>query len=712
LTYTHDRHQPGRAESELLALTLRIAVLEDLSHLLGRQIPINDACQYITNLIPTIVDAEAAAILLFDAESATFTTAAKAGDRANAVNSLAPGMIAPDSIAHWVAKQEEPLAMAFPTNDHRFSPGIDGLEGRTLRSLACIPMLAQDKTVGVIQVFNRRESPLFLDSEIDLLSALANQAALVIENARLIETLAEKDRQLSSLVEVATKVASSLDLRTVLVEILNAAVSVLGGNAASILLVDKQSGQLFFEAALGDRGLLVERYNLPPGRGIAGWVVKERSPVYVRNAPEDPRFDATVGHLVGLEVHSVLAAPLNVRDESIGVIEVLNPPEGGETEKLTLISAFADHAALAVNNARLLEEARSQLAAPAQAEVADDLAKETEWSASLEQITMDGIILVDSNGHLLRANPAARELLQLRGDALPSLKSLIPDAAFAAALAAQPEGPHSVELGFGTPPNRRHLQARFYQFPNRRTLIAFSDFTSMRTLEQVGDDLRLFASKALLTPLSAIKQTADALLSGAKTPAETTSLLRLISQECDGLLQLVDSMGRLTEVEAGLKLSLQPVSLDDLIRKALASDLITRAQRNISSQVPPDLPPVAADPEKLLQVLLALLSNAIRYSPPESPVTVEAKRHSPRTLSLSVSDQGIGIPDSEMPLIFNKYYAGSTPSPSDKGIGLGLYLVKQLVDAHRGEIQVNSQPGKGSTFTIILPIHQEGSSAY
>jgi GAF domain-containing protein len=311
-----------------------------------------------------VVDADATATLLMNSEHGTFTTAATAGDRSYAVQTVSSQTKVSFSIAHWVAAHKEPLALVSPANDYRFCAEIDALQNWPSRSLACIPMLAHDKVVGVIQVFNKREGPLFSDAELDLLSAVASQAALVIENTRLIEALAEKNRLLSTLTEAARKVASGPDLRSVLEEVLQATVSILGGNAASVLLLDKESGELCFEAALGDKGFLLRHLRLPAGRGIAGWVAKEKETVYVPDVSSDPRFDPSVSTLVGLEVTSILAAPLLIRKEAIGVLEVLNPAADEIEMKIALISCFADHAALAVNNSQLSQEAQARAAAP------------------------------------------------------------------------------------------------------------------------------------------------------------------------------------------------------------------------------------------------------------------------------------------------------------------------------------------------------------
>ena len=129
---------------------------------------------------------------------------------------------------------------------------------------------------------------------------------------------------------------------------------------------------------------------------------------------------------------------------------------------------------------------------------------------------------------------------------------------------------------------------------------------------------------------------------------------------------------------------------------------MTLAVARIVTDISPDLPPVAADYDRLERIILNLLSNALKYSPDGSPVTIRAHRQE-NTIVIAIADQGSGIPPEEQAHIFDRFYRVKAERKAE-GIGLGLYITRLLVEAHGGRIWVESQPGQGSVFSFTLPI--------
>ncbi|HYX40516.1 MAG TPA: ATP-binding protein, partial [Pyrinomonadaceae bacterium] len=143
------------------------------------------------------------------------------------------------------------------------------------------------------------------------------------------------------------------------------------------------------------------------------------------------------------------------------------------------------------------------------------------------------------------------------------------------------------------------------------------------------------------------------------------------------------------------------------LREAMSA-LAREKEIALTTDVPDTLPPARADRAKLRRILVNLLSNAIKFTPKGGRVQLRAERDGATALRISVTDTGVGIPDEDIERLFDKYeQARSRATRSEKGTGLGLYITKQLVELHGGEINVNSEVGKGSTFSFTLPLAQD-----
>lgn len=208
----------------------------------------------------------------------------------------------------------------------------------------------------------------------------------------------------------------------------------------------------------------------------------------------------------------------------------------------------------------------------------------------------------------------------------------------------------------------------------------------------------------LRTPLGILQGHLEALMDGV-LPLELEQIAQ-IHDEVRYLARLVEDLRLLTLAEAGqLRLNREPVDLKRLIEEAVDGIALQAAEKGIhlEVQLPEALPPVLADPIRLRQVLMNLLTNAVRYTPPGGRVTVEA-RDLGRAVQVSVRDTGVGIAREDLPHVFDRFYrAEKSRARSDGGSGLGLAIVKHLVEAHGGRVGVESAPGKGAHFFFTLP---------
>lgn len=226
----------------------------------------------------------------------------------------------------------------------------------------------------------------------------------------------------------------------------------------------------------------------------------------------------------------------------------------------------------------------------------------------------------------------------------------------------------------------------------------------MEGVERLRHDLVANVSHELKTPISALRARLENLLDGVERP--TPEILAVMLHQSERLSRLVDQLLDLSQLESGaVPLAREPIELAPLVQRVAGDVTASRPERTVEvrSEVPPNLPLLDADPERLHQVLFNLLDNAYRFTPTGGVVTVRAAREN-GALRVSVQDTGPGIPAEQLPLVFERFYrADPSRSREDGGTGIGLAIARSVVEAHGGKIWAESTVGKGSTFSFVLP---------
>jgi two-component system phosphate regulon sensor histidine kinase PhoR len=433
--------------------------------------------------------------------------------------------------------------------------------------------------------------------------------------------------------------------------------------------------------------------------------------VAVEDLGQDPRFDAS--HRAGaltLGFHGFLGVSLTARGRAIGALNVYSKARRRfSAEDIRLLAAFADHASLAIEKARLLAETRAQ-----QAQLARIL-----------ESTSDGIMLVGRAGEVEAANRRAGDLLGFDaadvvgvgfGELLTGYRSTMREweAARASLLALldAPERGGEGDLEMAGTQRVLHWSAR----PTRDAAgaaigftLTIQDVTQDREVSRMKSDFVSFVTHQLRTPLAGIRWLLELAQGEPGLPAETSSLLRDAQDANRRLIALVNDLLDVSRLESGkLAVALGPVDLVQVTQSVLdeLAPLMRDRGHRAALEAEGGLPAALADPTLLRQVALNLLSNAIKYTPAGGAIDVKVMREG-GSLLWAVRDTGIGIPPEGQARLFEKFYrADNAVTLETEGTGLGLYLVRLIVDRLGGRIWCESAVGAGSTFKFTLPLTQ------
>ena len=264
----------------------------------------------------------------------------------------------PSQVSHSVIEQVldtwEPVLTHEATSDSRFS-GQTSVVDLRLKSILCVPLQCKGELQGVIYVENRVRGGIFTDADTELLTAIAANASVALENLQLVQDLQEQIHTLNLLYEISSDLTSQLDLDQILTATLQRVQAALGAPAASLLTVEE--GQLVFKVALGEVAEEIKPFSIPLDQGIAGWVVQNAQGVIVNDVQNDPRFYNQTDAKSGFTTKNLIAAPLLVKEQAIGVIELFNKDGGFSDADLVLLSSIASSASIAIDNARLYRDA-------------------------------------------------------------------------------------------------------------------------------------------------------------------------------------------------------------------------------------------------------------------------------------------------------------------------------------------------------------------
>jgi PAS domain S-box-containing protein len=602
-----------------------------------------------------------------------------------------------------------------------------------IRSGFGFPALAENRVVGILEFFSRaaREP----DAELlEVVRALGRNVGQFVERKRVEEerslllaaeqrTREEAEAAVATLrkLEVVWEAAlRHLSLPRLLDALLARVVRVLDADTAAILLLDDGTQELKIRAEVGLDEELERAIPIPLGQGVAGKVAAAQAPLLIEDLDQ---IELVSPVLRDAGVKSLVAIPLVVEGRSIGVVHSGSKrPQHFSPDDVRLLGLIGDRIALSINQAALHEaerEAQERLTA-----IAVDNARLYREAAELAQAARvlasvgDGVLLVDRAGIARYWNRAAEAITGLPrtqivdhpvAETIPAWQSLAGRVPIATEGATTTRA-QSLPLAVGD--RELWLSVSGVSVADG-TVYAFRDLTDERALDELKTDFVSTVSHELRTPLAAIYGAAMTLRRGDIVLADDQrgGLLAVISNESDRLARIVNQILWAARLDTD-SLSVAIESCDAL---ELATEVVDAQRAHLPEGIEVELvaadalPPVAADPDKVRQVLVNLVDNAVKYSPDGGRVAVRIGAAGAHVV-FAVADPGLGIPHAEQRRIFEKFYRLEPNMPRGiGGTGLGLYICRELVGRMHGRIWVESEPGRGSTFSFELPIAAAGA---
>jgi two-component system phosphate regulon sensor histidine kinase PhoR len=341
-----------------------------------------------------------------------------------------------------------------------------------------------------------------------------------------------------------------------------------------------------------------------------------------------------------------------------------------------------------------------------QKEFVETISEDRARLATILDNMADGVIMTDTEGNISLANQAAEKLFDIREPESKPLIEAVRDHEVDGLLklCLKTAEMQSVQYESGT--SKRYLRAIALPITGSGVLLLFQDLTSLRNLQTTRRELIGNISHEFRTPLAGIKAMVETLHGGAIDDKKAAGdFLSRIDSEVDRLTQLVAELTELSRIETGrAELKLEPVDLNNLVEEVTAqlSPQVEREKLTVARELAADLLPVPADAARVRQVVLNLLHNAIKFTDAGGKITITT-RGEDDSVTVAIADTGRGIASDDLPHVFERFYKGDK-ARGGEGTGLGLAIAKHIIEAHGGHIRVDSEEGKGSTFSFSLPV--------
>jgi PAS domain S-box-containing protein len=600
-------------------------------------------------------------------------------------------------LAGWVIRNRKGVLVLDTSKDERWlMRPDDAMDQSGVKSAICVPLLAREKLVGVLTLVHPKPNA-FSEEQLNLMQAIADQAGIAVLNARLYTESQRQARVMTALAEGAAAMNASLRMEEVHQRILIQTMQALQVETVALGMVDGE--QLVFRAAAGQNAGNIVGRKIDLGAGIVGSAAREGRGIVVSDISQDKNY-SDADKFGGVEMRAVVVAPIQSGGRTIGIIEAINPiAKSFDPDALLVMTGIGGLAGTTIQNAELFE--RLQAAHQRYRELFED--------------SIEPMLITDWDGNILEANRQAMLLSGYSSDELHGLKvdqihNVNWNRTGEKFETLRENRTSSYEASMRRQDGTRvpvEIHARRVEFDETDSIQwILRDITERKELDRLRDDLTAMIYHDLRSPLANIVSSLDVLYSMVPEDDKDTvlSILKIAENSTDRIQRLVSSLLDVSKLESGQPVADQKaVDTLELIQSAIheVTPVANGRHQTISADLPAQLSPVWVDEDMAQRVLINLMENASKFSPPRGMIEIGAQEEND-WIHMWVRDNGPGVPIAEQDRIFDKFTRlHGTQKPG--GLGIGLAFCRLAVQGHGGHIWVESEPGQGSTFHFTFP---------
>jgi PAS domain S-box-containing protein len=605
-------------------------------------------------------------------------------------------------LAGWVMQNRKAALVADTSKDTRWLRRPDDTTNKNgSKSAICVPLLARDRLVGVLTLVHSIPNA-FNERHLELMQAIADQASMAVLNARLYSESQRTARVMTALAEGAAAMNSSLDVTDVWRRVLNQSMQALQVETAALALIENDSHDLVFHAAAGKDSGKIPGKRIPHGQGLTGLIIKREQTVIIPSVKHDARYNE-VDCLGGIEARAVAIAPIRSQGKVIGILEAINPISGTfDPDAPVVMTGLGGLAGTTIQNAQVLAQ----------------LQKAHQRYRELFEDSVDLIVITDWEGRVLEAN---RQAVALSGYTSETLRAMRIDQLHEVKLNKTGLNYQALRLGGecnyesvlrlkdgGAIPVEVHARrVELEEYDSAQWIMR--DIRERKELDILREDMTAMIYHDLRSPLGNIVSSLDLMDSILPDDETLRSMLNIARNSTGRIQRLVNSLLDISRLEAGQQIMDQN-AIDPLvlIREALRDVEPSAAGRHqmLENKAWGVLPLVWVDVDMVHRVLINLLENAIKYTPSGGRVEIGAQTTSGTSVKFWVRDNGPGISAADRERIFEKF-TRLRGKEASSGLGVGLAFCRLAVQGHGGRIWVESEPEKGTTFWLTLPVAQK-----
>ena len=605
-------------------------------------------------------------------------------------------------LAGWVVQNRKPTLVPDTSKDERWlRRADDSVDKSGAKSAICVPLMARERLVGVLTLVHSVPNA-FSEEHLELTQAIADQASVAVLNARLYTESQRTARIMSALAEGAAAINTSLEMPDVWRRILNQTMQALQVETVGLALIDVVSSDLVFQAAAGHNSGNIPGRHIPNEQGLAGLVVKSGRGLIVPAVGLDQRY-GEVDRFGGIEMRAIAIAPIQSQGKVIGVLEAVNPVSGAfDPDAMVVMAGLGSLAGTTIQNAEFLE--RIQKAHQHYLELFEDSVDSifiTDWAGKVLEANRQAVVLSGSSSDLLHTMKID-ELHEVKWDKtgkdFETLKSA-DECSYESDFHRQDGETIPVEV-----------HARRVEFENTESIQwILRDITERKELDALRNDMTDMIYHDLRSPLGNIVSSLE-MMNTLMPEEQTLTLMMTIARNSTARIQrMVNSLLDINRLEAGHQIvdqnSVDPVAL---VRESIrdVEPAANGRQQKIENKVTSVLPLIWVDVDMAHRVFINLMENAIKFTPVEGRIEIGAMTDG-TFVKFWVRDNGPGIPPADRERVFEKFTRLRGNKERSRGLGVGLAFCRLAVHGHGGEIWVESELGKGTTFFLTLPVAQK-----